>query len=281
MRFFFFLLLTLFSLSIIKGLHFFKDGFSPRRIQPIEIFIDAEWDDEICQILEKPFHYLGRGRQCFAFESSDGKFVLKLPRTDIYKTPLWVRALPLSSYRKQLEQKHAKKMDFFFSSVAIASNELKTLSGVIATHLGQSQSKQKLTLIDSLGCSHRFALGQTAFILQHKWPLLTEVFLSALQKEDKEKAKKVLDSLIDVIEEMAQKGIFTKDPSFLRNYGFDGQTAHPIDIGTFYKKPTLYSYRDLIDYSVNPIRQWLTKTNPEMAEHLKHRKIDRTPLPVK
>ena len=267
--------LTFFAIGLAKGLHFLKDGFSPRRLHCLDLPANEEWGEEVAQILAKPFRYLGRGRQCFAFESLDEKYVIKFPRTDIYKTPLWVRALPLKAYRKNLEAKHLHKEQFILASVDISLNELKEQTGLLAVHFGKSSSQgKKISAIDNLGCTHLLPLEKTSFILQYKWPLLTKLFSTALQNGEKGEAKRILDALIDVIIERSQKGIFNKDPSFLRNYGFDGEKAHPIDIGTFCRMPELdpaLAPQKSIDYSMGPIRDWLGKTDPEMLEHLNNK----------
>src|SRR5690554_3870630 len=92
------LVLLLISAGVGKGLYSVKDGFSSRRIQSLPYLADENWDEETQEALKQTFHYIGRGRQCFAFASSDGKYVLKLPRTDIYKIPLWARFLPVYKY---------------------------------------------------------------------------------------------------------------------------------------------------------------------------------------
>ena len=51
-------------------------------------------------IIAQDFHYLGRGRQAFAFVSDDGQYVIKFPRGDICKLPFWLRALPFAKKTK-------------------------------------------------------------------------------------------------------------------------------------------------------------------------------------
>ncbi|PIS02230.1 MAG: hypothetical protein COT85_06775 [Chlamydiae bacterium CG10_big_fil_rev_8_21_14_0_10_42_34] len=272
------LFLIALSISTAKGLHFLKDGFSVRRIHSLNIYTQENWNSEIEKILAQPFRYVGRGRQCFAFESHDQKYVLKLPRTDIYKTPLWVRSLPLKKTRRALEKRHNDKKQFFLKSLAIARDELKDQTGLITVHLGQSPSREKLTLIDQLNCKHTLILGKTSFILQKKWPLLMQSFSQALENNEIDQAKKILDALTDAIIARSEKGIFNKDPSFLRNYGFDGEKAYSIDIGTFCKKEELdplQAPQKSIDYSTGPIRDWLAKTSPEMLSYLNEKLASR------
>ena len=103
-------------------------------------------------------------------------------------------------------------------------------------------------------------------------------FSQALENNEIDQAKKILDALTDAIIARSEKGIFNKDPSFLRNYGFDGEKAYSIDIGTFCKKEELdplQAPQKSIDYSTGPIRDWLAKTSPEMLSYLNEKLASR------
>ncbi len=266
------LLLLVFCGSVGQGLYKLKKGFSCRRLQPIDLVADGNFSDEVNRALEQTFTYVGRGRQCFAFASVDGHYILKFPRTDIYKTPLWARALPVAKYRNALEAEHTKREKFVFNSFHLSAQELKGETGVIALHLGQSASSGKiLTLIDALGCTHRLPLEKVSFILQHKHPIWTQAFLRSLEQGDRPHAKTILDAFLDVVVDRARKGILNKDRSFLRNYGFDGAKAYQIDVGSFYRKPELSPeaiYQKSVRDSLDPVQEWLAVKDPEMKQYL-------------
>ena len=266
------LLLLVFCGSVGQGLYRLKKGFSCRRLHPIDLVVDGNFSDEVNQALEQTFTYVGRGRQCFAFASVDGHYILKFPRTDIYKTPLWARALPVSAYRKALEAEHKKREKFVFNSFHLSAKELQGETGVIALHLGQSAPAGKmLTLIDALGCTHRVPLEKVSFILQHKHPIWTQAFLHSLEKGDRQGAEKILDAFLSVVVDRANKGILNKDRSFLRNYGFDGTKAYQIDVGSFYRKPELSpqaTYQKSVRDSLDPVQEWLAIKDPTMKQYL-------------
>ena len=132
------------SLGIGKGIYFLKDGFSFRRIHSLKRQECFGLDEHAKHILNQTFYYLGRGRQCFAFASSDGKYVLKFPRTDIYSTPLWAKVLPLKKYRKELESAHKEREEFIRESFRISFEYLKEDTGLIAVHLGQTEPSKAL-----------------------------------------------------------------------------------------------------------------------------------------
>lgn len=263
------LLLFLFSVSVGKGLYFLKKGFSLRRIHPLSHIVSSDWSDEANQALAQPYRYLGRGRQCFAFESLDGQYVVKLPRTDIYQIPLWARLLPAHSYRKQHQASHAKQEAFVLKSFQIAYDELREQTALLAMHLGQSEPKgQTLTLIDALGTTHHLPVERTAFVLQYKRPLLMKAFREAMDRGDRPEAEHLLDALIAVVKARGEKGILNRDRSFLRNYGYDGAQAYQIDVGSFFRKEDLApeaAYQKSIRDSLGAVHDWLAKTYPDMV----------------
>ncbi len=267
----FLFLIVLFSAAVGKGLYCLKDGFSGRRIPSLGMMATENFDEEVKAALLQTFHYIGRGRQCFAFASADDKYVLKFPRTDIYKTPLWMRALPMKAYQERLEKNHAEREKFIMGSFQICIQELKEQTGLLAIHLGQSPSREKLTVVDALGCKHRLPLGKTSFVLQYKHPILIQVFLDALKKGNRREAERILDSLVDVVVDRAQRGILNRDRSFLRNYGFNGERAYQIDVGSFFRKedmdPKAAYEKSLLD-SMDPVQEWLAKKDTEMLRYL-------------
>ncbi|MBU6384157.1 MAG: hypothetical protein KGR16_07600 [Verrucomicrobia bacterium] len=265
------LALVLVCVEVGQGLHALKSGFSSRRIQSLSNPASEEWSEEADQALQQTFRYLGRGRQCFAFTSEDGKYVLKFPRTDIYKTPFWAKALPVRAYREKLEAEHKIREQFILTSFQIAFQELKEQTALLAIHLGQSSSNRFLTVIDSAGCKHRLPLGATSFVLQHKHPLLMKAFSEALTRGDEHEAKNILNALFAVIDERASLGILNRDRSFLKNYGYDGTRAYQIDVGSFFKSADLPFERareKSIRDSTDPVDEWLTQNAPEMLPDL-------------
>ncbi len=266
------LALLLFCALAGEGLYLAKDGFSARRIHSLDYEVAENWGEEAERALELTFHYIGRGRQCFAFASEDGKYVLKFPRTDIYKTPFWARALPVHSYRTELEENHRRREEFILNSFRISFDELKDQTALLAVHLGQSTPKgKKLTLIDASGSKYRLPLEKTSFVLQYKQPILMKSFSAALERGERKEAEKILDALLAAVVERANKGILNRDRSFLRNYGFDGSKAYQIDVGSFFRSQDLdpsMAYHKSVRDSMEPVQEWLAENSPEMLDYL-------------
>jgi hypothetical protein len=260
------LCLCLACCGIGKAIHWAKKGFSVRRIAaPVQTKLEI-WDSAASLALEQPFRYLGRGRQCFAFASLDGKYVLKLPRTDIYQIPFWMRVLPIPKQKREsFYLGRSERENFVLTSMKIAYEDLREDTGVLAIHFGKSVDLGKsIALIDALGTPLHLPAHTTTFVLQTKQPILMKAFLEALHDGDFALGRKILDAFIDLVVVRGGKGIWNKDESFLRNYGFDGKKAYQIDIGSFYRKADgPASIRD----TMHPVRTWLSKIDPEMLSY--------------
>ena len=77
----------------------------------------------------------------------------------------------------------------------------------------------------------------------------------------------MLLSFLKIIDIRAQKGIFNRDPSFLKNFGWDGEKSIQIDIGSFWSRsdlPKEEAYFLSLKEGIAPFRQWLDKIDPEM-----------------
>lgn len=253
-----------------KGFHGLKKGFSIRRVAPLSGLQLEAWSGDVDLATAQPFRYLGRGRQCFAFESLDGKYVLKLPRTDSYRVPFWMRALPFLEHKREVVRSmRAQREHFVFNSMRIAYEELREETGVFAIHFGKSERDvgKKISLFDPLGIRHNLPMSGTSFVLQTKQPLLMTAFLGALKIGNRAKARQILDAFIELVMRRGKKGIWNKDESFLRNYGFDGVRGYQIDTGSFYHRADAATS---IQDAMYPVSKWLAKTDADMFQYFNH-----------
>ena len=269
--------LILFCAAIGKTWHWAKDGFSLSRISVWETGYNSSLDDEALSALDQPFYYLGRGHQCYAFESRDGRYVIKIPRTDRYHLPFWLRALPLTDYRNKIQSDIGSRERFLLNSFQISFEFLREETALLALHLGKSKDEGRiLSIVDRLGRMHRLPMRDVAFALQRKEGILMNRFQEAIASGDRAKARQILFSFADTIIERAKKGILNKDGAFMRNYGYDGSKAYQIDIGSFYRIDGI-SLREACAHSMEatfcPVRPFLAKIDPELLEAL-NRKID-------
>lgn len=266
-------LLVLVVLCIGKGWHWAKDGFHILRVGtafPANREFSKPASLEANLALDQPFHFLGRGRQCYVFASRDGKYVLKLPRLNMFDLPFWVKACRFScldGYRKELSERRSVREKFTLNSFQIAFDELQDDTGVLYLHLYQTEDlKQTIVVRDCLGCKYRLDLDRTPFILQEKKALMMPAFERSLKTGDVKGTQEILEAFLIVIENRARKGIFNKDSSFLPNFGYDGKKVVQIDIGSFYRKPGRgpEAFQDSFRETARHVHEWLARTDPEM-----------------
>lgn len=258
-----------------KGWHWAKDGFSILRTNlPLsEVVSDPVDDLEIIQALKQRFSYLGRGHQCYAFESEDGRYVLKLPRSDRYLVPFWLRACSFSfldAYRESLRQEKARRLRFMLGSFQIAFTELRQETSLLYLHLNQTHCfGSQATLRDRIGRTYRIDLDTSAFVLQRKKPLMMPAFQRALREGDREAAQEILRAFLEVVAIRAEKGIFNKDPSFLKNFAFEDGKGIQIDIGSFYHIPgsdPRSIFQPSFLQTIGHVQEWLNGVDPAMAQ---------------
>ena len=119
--------MVLMILGVGKGWHWIKDGFSIQRTAfPLAPIQESLVDEETRAALQQTYDYLGRGHQCYAFQSADGRYVLKLPRADRYRLPFWLKTCTfpfLDSYREALQKDKQSRKEFLLNSFQILSND--------------------------------------------------------------------------------------------------------------------------------------------------------------
>ncbi len=251
------LFLLAFCAFVGKGWYVARDGLFLPRVLGWTENMELGWSEEIRSLLNQRFTFLGKGRQCYAFISEDGRYVAKIPRHDPFEVPIWRKALGLSDFSKR-EIRKAKILESF----RIAYDLLKEESALITVHIpGGIETGVMLQVSDQLGRFYDLPLDRTGLILQHK----KNIFRDLDSKLDR---KLLIDQMLVSIARRARKGIMCRDAAFLDNYGFDEKGAYEIDIGTFYM-PKESSGKEFFAQafkgSLTQLRQWIKETDPDYA----------------
>ncbi len=256
-------------------------GFSVARVQT-PLPYDPRWEcappspalqQEVQQILTQPFRYLGRGGQCFAFISSDGRYVIKFFKHRLYfpynllfhiPLPLW-----LNPFRNERFNKILSKIDRDVTSYKIAYEKIPGETGLLYLHLYPHEGfNPQVTITDMLGIHHTLQLGQTAFILQRRAIPLTTYFKQCPSRQARERAMR---SVLKTLATCAKKGILDDDPGIHRNMGFILDRPIFIDVGRLktdssYADPAIYHqelHRTFIRF-----RSFLKSKYPELTPPL-------------
>ena len=198
--------------------------------EPIEVVSHTK-KLELEEILSKPFTFLKKGQQCFAFESQDKKYVLKLFRWDK------LQASPLESFfSKEIQKRKEKKRELDFISYKIAWNKLREESGLIFLQLGKrSRVDIPFTLYDRIGIKHTLSTSDVGFILQKKANDFFPIFL-----ESKENLTPFFHALSSLLQNRVEKGISDSDITLEYNMGVLNGEPLLFDIGNLTKKETCF-----------------------------------------
>lgn len=203
------------------------DGFYPAVIEG-PLFTEAApvVSSEIVAILEQPFHYLSKGRQCFVFESADGKYVLKFFNQKYLKLP-WYSFLVKKEKAKRAQRRH-----FYENSYRIAFRELG--DEILYLHLGPSEPLPRVVITDKASRKFTLDLTQIPFVLQKKGIPLYSALDQIYDQEGLQGLQREIDSFMSAVSIRISKGIADADHDVEHNWGYvDGHIFH-LDPGRLY-----------------------------------------------
>ena len=173
---------------------------------------DVPFDPTILSLLQQKFCFLGRGAQCYVFESKDQKYVIKLFRYD--------------------KNRKIEKIEALFRACMLAYHDLKEETGLIYIHLNQTQDLlPTIQCIGPLGRTFSLPLDRYQFAIQRKAQNLFEVFLKA--KDDPRLLQERFDQFMALLQARVDKKVVNYDTNLSRNFGFLEDRAIEFDFGNF------------------------------------------------
>lgn len=227
------------------------EGFEVRKIMSELTFnpkmettpLNSQEQISVERILDQPFYFLGSGAQFYAFSSEDGQSVIKFIKHNRCR-------------------KNPEKLNQIMQSCHIASENLKSETGLIYAHLNKtSHWKKRLTLVDKINIRHDIDLDSTEFLLQKKATLFCDE-----AKKNPASIEKLVDAMIQLVTERCQKGFANLDPMLERNFGvIDGQVID-IDIGALMPNARLkktHGYKREVFLELLPLRDWIKEKHPQ------------------
>ncbi len=269
------------------------DGFAIEKIHSTLPY-DSRWDVPVTKedmaLLQKsvdqPFYYLAKGFQCYAFESADGKYVLKFFRHQRLRLPSFFKGLPdiayLRDWRERREKELGLRLKYLFTGMKVGFEGAREETALLFVHLNKTNAIQKkIKIIDRLGSTYVVDLDQVEFLLQRKAQLVKPT-LQRLMAEGKEnEAQERIAQIFVLVERCAKKGIQDTDGALIRkdNLGFLEDRAIYIDSGKLAYKESIKTKegftKDL--KRLRPLYKWLAQNYPSLAtyfEQEKQRAID-------
>lgn len=242
------------------------DGFSPEAIEaPWTTSASCLPGESERQILYSPFRYLGKGRQCFVFESGD--FVLKFFNRNYLQVPWYGGA------KERL--KRAKRMGFYEKSYEIAQRELG--EEIVYLHLGPSQGLPEVLLIDKIGREFLVDLNQVPFVLQRKGTPIYPTLQAIYDQEGMEGLKREISQFVEAVQKRIAKGVADADSDVEHNWGYtEGRLFH-LDPGRLYYEKDLQNPEHLKrewHNATHGLHKWLKNHYPEAALYLENQIFD-------
>ncbi len=279
-------LLCLLAVAIFEGVILWKgrnDGFSVDRIQSKlpnnpawEISPTATKLAQVNQILSQPYYYLGHGFQFYAFESSDGRYVLKFMRHQRLHPPVLYDWFPdcalIRDIKAKKSLKRQRRVDELFNSLFIAYNEIPEECGLIYVHLNKSENLHKNAfLVDLQGDEYLVPLDSTEFVLQERAEFVKPTIKALMKAGRIDEAKERVEQLFTLLKQTAERGILDLDGALIskNNVGFIENRAIYIDTGRFVHRESIKTKeRFATDLKrLKPLYRWLVRHYPPLAAH--------------
>jgi hypothetical protein len=259
--------------------HYQTDGFQLYKILS-DLPPRPEWETAPLdpKELRQPYYYLGSGGQCYAFISQDGNSVLKFFKHHHMRPKSWLNTFSFVGGVRHILHERALRMAHIFGSCKISYDDFRDETGLLYLHINKTTHlNRSLRLIDRLGIAHTIDLDTTSFVLQKTAELAYPAFDRVMAQGDLEGAKRRIDSLIALILARSHKGISDRDPIIRRNFGFIGERAIEIDLGSFTKDPFLRTpsaAKKVLFYETLKFKKWLAKHHPSLLPYFQERLVD-------
>lgn len=235
--------------GVIRLYYSLTDDFRLSNISYSELKMKKEWEmasvsvlqeTQALKTLNQPFKYIGKGAQCYAFESEDQQYVLKFFKFKHLK-PFWMTEWlpavgPLKAYKNHSTQRKQRKINSVFSGYALAFQENREETQLLYLHLQPtSHLKQQVKVLDKLGLSHYIDLDSIVFLLQRKGETLATRLRKQLDLQDPIAAQHSIHQILHMYVGEYGRGIYDHDHEVMQNTGFVGDHPFHLDAGKFKK----------------------------------------------
>jgi hypothetical protein len=202
--------------------------------------------------LKQPLRFLGAGKQFYAFETADGKYVVKFMKWSRRRPLPLLEKLPLQAYLAE----RARRSSNLQASSLLALQRLPS-----ETQLVVPKPVEQFTLIDKLGIIHTIPSRSTHYYVQRKAASFTHHF-----ENHPADAEPLLQSFIHTVAAQCRQGVSNLDPIIDRNYGVVDDRVMLLDIGSLLASPKLHHTAAIhheIVLELLPLRAYLQETYPQ------------------
>jgi hypothetical protein len=205
--------------------------------------------DLLRPLFSQPLFFLGEGKQCVAYETADGKYVLKL-------------------FKKAGQKKKQKQLEEYIMGGIIARTLVPDETAMIACVCGTHNLKlPKVTLLNERGKVDTMDIQDVPFLFQKKAQPFKQTLMRLVAEKKIKEASARVESVFALLSACREKGVFDRDGSLIRNgnIGFVDGKAVLIDTGKLCRitdrtKQTLHDLNRL-----KPLESWLEKACKELV----------------
>lgn len=202
--------------------------------------LSTQEQTELDQILKQKFYYLGKGGQCYAFESEDRKYVLKFFKFKYLKPNWWMKWLPsfppLNAYRERFTLRQEKKLQSVFDGHRLAYFENRKGAELLYLNLGGEPFNRSVVILDKLGIERQVNLDRVIFLIQRKGETLSARLSRQLEAGQLEAAKESISQILEMYVSEYQKGLYDRDHGVMHNTGFVDDHPFHLDVGYLTKE---------------------------------------------
>lgn len=205
--------------------------------------------ESVRPLFSQPLFFLGEGKQSVAYETSDGKFVLKL-------------------LKKATRKSRKKPLDDAVVGAIIGKTIIPEETGVIACSFGpQTVKLPTVTILTEKGKIEKINLQEVPFIFQRKARPFKQTIMRLIAEKKMKEASLRIESIFMLLAACREKGVIDRDGSLIRNgnIGFVDTRAILVDTG---KLCRINDRKRLTLHDVNrlkPLHSWLETACPELV----------------
>lgn len=206
--------------------------------------LEPEEEKQVLAILDQPYTYIGKGAQCYAFESADHLYILKFFKFKHLRPTWFVQSLPpiypFNGIKERAEANKKRKLQVVFNGYELAYKVHKNETEILFLHLNPTEYlKQYVTVYDKLGLKWNISLDDVVFLLQKKGETLQTRMKKLLKAGDIEGSKKAITQIFEMYVREYKKGIYDHDHGVMHNTGFVGSKPFHLDVGKFMQNETM------------------------------------------
>ncbi|WP_420422644.1 hypothetical protein [Simkania sp.] len=237
--------------------------------------LTSEQTNLLDQISSQPFHYLGSGKECYAFESEDGKLVLKffkqkhMHTRSVYNVWPFTKIPYLNVIQSAKVERRTHLRNQTFMSYIIGYNHFPERTGLLYLHLNKTSNlDRKVTLYPKKGGKVTLNLDEMEFLVQRKAITVLTYLDNLLQENKIKECKQAIGSILDLLITRSKNGISDFDNNCKRNIGFMDGRASLIDVGEFRLIPPTYPTVSEFYGATDDLKDFLSERHPELEEFL-------------